>query len=147
MKLGNDKATDEDIIKALKIAQAYDFVKTKEGELDFYIEQGGKNLSGGQRQRLAIARALVTEASVIIFDDSMSALDYATDAALRKELKLIKDKIKIIVSQRVASLNGADRIVVLDDGEMVGLGTHDELMKSCKVYEEIYYSQVKKENE
>lgn len=147
MKLGNDKATDEDIIKALKIAQAYDFVKTKEGELDFHIEQGGKNLSGGQRQRLAIARALVTEASVIIFDDSMSALDYATDAALRKELKLIKDKIKIIVSQRVASLNGADRIVVLDDGEMVGLGTHDELMKSCKVYEEIYYSQVKKESE
>ena len=147
MKLGNDKATDEDIIKALKVAQAYDFVKTKEGELDFYIEQGGKNLSGGQRQRLAIARALVTDASVIVFDDSMSALDYATDAALRKELKLVKDKIKIIVSQRVASLNGADRIVVLDDGEMVGLGTHDELLKNCKVYEEIYYSQVKKENE
>lgn len=147
MKLGNELATDKEIIYALKVAQAYDFVATKEGELDFCIEQGGKNLSGGQKQRLAIARALVTDASVVIFDDSMSALDYATDAALRKELSKIKDKIKIIVSQRVASLNGADRILVLDDGEMVGLGTHDELINSCSVYKEIYDSQVKKNNE
>lgn len=147
IQLGKENATDEEIIEALKMARAYEFVEKKEGKLDYVIEQGGKNLSGGQKQRLAIARALVTDASVIILDDSMSALDYATDAALRKEIKNIKDKIKIIVSQRVVSLGSADRIIVMDDGEIVDIGTHEDLLQNCEIYKEIYNSQVKKENE
>lgn len=147
IQFGKKDATDEEIDKALKSASAYDFVYDKEGKLDYLIEEGGKNLSGGQKQRLAIARALVTDASVIIFDDSMSALDYATDAALRKEIRNIKNKIKIIVSQRVVSLRDTDRIIVLDDGRIAGIGRHEELMDTCQVYQEIYYSQVKKENE
>ncbi len=141
MRFANEYATDEEIIKALKIAQAYEFVSKKEGVLDYEIEQEGKNLSGGQRQRLAIARAMVADASVVIFDDSMSALDYATDAALRKELSSIKDKIKVIVSQRVASIGSADKIIVMDDGMISGIGTHDELLKDNEVYREIYESQ------
>jgi ABC-type multidrug transport system fused ATPase/permease subunit len=141
MRFANENATDEEIIKALKLAQAYEFVSKKEGVLDYEIEQEGKNLSGGQRQRLAIARAMVADASVVIFDDSMSALDYATDAALRKELSNIKDKIKIIVSQRVASIGSADKIIVMDDGRISGIGTHDELLRDNEVYREIYESQ------
>ena len=147
IRFGKKDATDGEINYALKVAQAYDFVENKKGKLDYEIEEGGKNLSGGQRQRLAIARALVTDASVIIFDDSMSALDYATDAAMRKEIQNIKDKIKIIVSQRVVSLRDTDRIVVMDDGRIVGIGNHEYLMANCQVYQEIYHSQVKKDEE
>ena len=142
IQFGKKDATDQEIDKALKSASAYDFVYGKDGKLEYLIEEGGKNLSGGQRQRLAIARALVTDASVIIFDDSMSALDYATDAALRKEIRNIKNKIKIIVSQRVVSLRDTDRIIVLDDGRIAGIGNHEELMDTCQVYQEIYHSQV-----
>lgn len=142
IQFGKKDATDQEIDKALKSASAYDFVYDKDGKLEYLIEEGGKNLSGGQRQRLAIARALVTDASVIIFDDSMSALDYATDAALRKEIRNIKNKIKIIVSQRVVSLRDTDRIIVLDDGRIAGIGNHEELMDTCQVYQEIYHSQV-----
>ena len=142
IQFGKKDATDEEIDKALKSASAYDFVYDKDGKLEYLIEEGGKNLSGGQRQRLTIARALVTDASVIIFDDSMSALDYATDAALRKEIRNIKNKIKIIVSQRVVSLRDTDRIIVLDDGRIAGIGNHEELMDTCQVYQEIYHSQV-----
>ena len=147
MQLGKENATDEEIINALKIAKAYEFVEQKEGVLDYVIEQGGKNLSGGQKQRLAIARALVKDASVIILDDSMSALDYATDAALRKELRNIKDKIIIIVSQRVVSLKSTDRIIVMDDGRIVDIGKHDDLLHGCDIYQEIYNSQVKNDKE
>ena len=143
MHFANEDATDEEIIEALKISKAYEFVSAKEGCLDYLIEQDGKNLSGGQKQRLAIARALVSDASVLIFDDSMSALDYATDASFRQELKKITDKIKIIVASRVASLGGVDRIVVLDDGCISGVGTHDELINNNEVYREIYVSQTK----
>ncbi len=142
IQFGKKDATDQEIDKALKSASAYDFVYDKDGKLEYLIEEGAKNLSGGQRQRLAIARALVTDASVIIFDDSMSALDYATDAALRKEIRNIKNKIKIIVSQRVVSLRDTDRIIVLDDGRIAGIGNHEELMDTCQVYQEIYHSQV-----
>lgn len=144
MKWGNENATDEEIREALKAAQALEVVEGKEGGLDYILEQGGRNLSGGQRQRLTIARALVKKPSVLILDDSASALDYATDAKLRKSLKELTFKPTIfIVSQRTSSIQHADNIVVLDDGELVGQGTHDELLKTCDVYEEIYNSQYK----
>ena len=144
MKWGNENATDEEIREALKAAQALEVVEGKEGGLDYILEQGGRNLSGGQRQRLTIARALVKKPSVLILDDSASALDYATDAKLRKSLKELTFKPTIfIVSQRTSSIQHADNIVVLDDGELVGQGTHDELLKTCDVYEEIYSSQYK----
>ena len=144
MKWGNENATDEEIREALKAAQALEVVEGKEGGLDYMIEQGGRNLSGGQRQRLTIARALVKKPAVLILDDSASALDYATDAKLRKSLKELTFKPTIfIVSQRTSSIQHADNIVVLDDGMLVGQGTHDELLKICDVYEEIYSSQYK----
>ena len=144
MKWGNENATDEEIREALKAAQALEVVEGKEGGLDYMIEQGGRNLSGGQRQRLTIARALVKKPAVLILDDSASALDYATDAKLRKSLKELTFKPTIfIVSQRTSSIQHADNIVVLDDGMLVGQGTHDELLKTCDVYEEIYSSQYK----
>lgn len=144
MKWGNENATDEEIMEALKAAQALEVVEGKEGGLDYMIEQGGRNLSGGQRQRLTIARALVKKPAVLILDDSASALDYATDAKLRKSLKELTFKPTIfIVSQRTSSIQHADNIVVLDDGMLVGQGTHDELLKTCDVYEEIYSSQYK----
>lgn len=138
-------ATDEEIIEAIKAAQALDVVE-KKGGLDGEIEQNGRNLSGGQRQRLSIARALVGNPEIIILDDSSSALDFATDAALRKSLKELKGEPTVfIVSQRTSSIQHADLILVLEDGDLVGKGTHDELLKSCEVYQEIYMSQYKKE--
>lgn len=147
MQWGNENATDDQIWKALETAQVRDVVEGKEGKLDFEIEQGGRNLSGGQKQRLTIARALVKNPEILIMDDSSSALDFATDAALRKALRhLNKDMTVFIVSQRTSSILQADKILVLDDGEVVGMGTHDELLKSCKTYQEIFYSQFPEEN-
>lgn len=128
--------------EALEIAQAKEFIEKKEGGLDFEIEQGGKNLSGGQRQRMTIARAVVRKPEILILDDSASALDFATDAALRKAIRNASDDMTVfIVSQRAASIMYADKILVLDDGRIAGQGTHEELLKSCEVYQEIYYSQ------
>ncbi len=146
LRWGNENAGEEALYEALRIAQAEDFVREKEGQLDFVIAQGGKNLSGGQRQRLTIARALVRKPQILILDDSASALDFATDAALRQAIHRMEgDTTVFIVSQRAASIQHADQIVVLDDGKMVGLGTHEELLRDCAVYQEIYYSQFPKE--
>ncbi len=143
---GDPNATDERLWAALEAAQAADFVREKEGGLDAEVEQGGRNLSGGQKQRLTIARALVGSPEILILDDSSSALDYATDAALRRELKKLPDDMSvIIVSQRTSSLMHADKILVLDDGELVGIGAHDELLKTCDVYREIHESVYGKE--
>lgn len=142
---GKEDATDEEIWQALSAAQAKAFVEEKEGGLDYQIVQGGKNLSGGQKQRLTIARALVKQPEILILDDSASALDYATDAALRKSIKeLDKDMTVFIVSQRTASVLHADKIIVLEDGEVAGIGTHEELLASCPVYKEIHESQCSK---
>lgn len=143
---GNEEATEEELWKALELAQATDVVEKKDGGLDAQVSQGGKNFSGGQRQRLTIARALVRQPEILILDDSMSALDYATDARLRQALQeMPKRPTVFIVSQRTASILHADRIVVLDDGMVAGIGTHEELLKTCQVYQEIYDSQFKKE--
>lgn len=142
---GNENATDEELWHALSLAQAEDFVRQKPGKLDDPVEQGGRNLSGGQRQRLTIARALVGQPDILILDDSASALDYATDAALRRALRTLPEKTTLfIVSQRTSSLRHADQIIVLDDGRVVGIGTHDDLLKSCDVYREIHESQFRK---
>lgn len=143
---GNENATDEELWKALEIAQAVEVVAKKDGGLDAQISQGGKNLSGGQRQRLTIARALVRHPEILILDDSMSALDYATDARLRQALQEMPERPTVfIVSQRTSSILHADKIIVLDDGDVAGIGTHEELLKTCQVYQEIYDSQFKKE--
>lgn len=148
IRWGNPNATDEQIMKALETAQASEIVNGKEGGLDFMIEQGGKNLSGGQRQRLGIARTLVAEPEILILDDSASALDYATDANLRAAIRNMQgERTVFIVSQRTASILHADRILVLDDGKLVGSGKHEELLDHCEVYSEIYYSQFPKEKE
>lgn len=142
LKWGKEDASDEEIWKALEIAQAKEVVEGKQGQLDFTIEQNGRNLSGGQRQRLTIARALVSNPEILIMDDSASALDFATDAALRKAINSLQKKMTVfIVSQRTASVLSADLILVLDDGQLVGKGTHDMLMETCPIYQEIYYSQ------
>lgn len=142
---GNDKASDEELWQALELAQAKEFVIQKSGKLDAPIEQEGRNLSGGQKQRLAIARALVKKPEILILDDSASALDYATDAKLRKALKEMEgDTTVFIVSQRASSLMHADKIIVLDDGLVVGIGTHEQLLERCEIYQEIYYSQYEK---
>lgn len=144
MKWGNNKATDEEINFALENAQAAEIVAGKEGGLDYMIEQSGRNLSGGQKQRFTIARALVRRPKVLILDDSASALDFATDAKLRKSLKQLGyEPTTFIVSQRTSSIKHADMILVLDDGKVVGKGTHDELLENCEVYHEIYMSQFK----
>ena len=145
---GNENATDEELWEALRTAQAEEFVLQKEKGLDEKIEQEGRNLSGGQKQRLSIARALVKKPEILILDDSASALDYATDAALRKSIRSMPGKTTVfIVSQRASSLLHADQIIVLDDGEAAGMGTHDELLAGCEVYREIYYSQFEKKQE
>lgn len=139
---GNENASDEDLLEAIKAAQAEEFVLQKRDKLDEMIEQEGRNLSGGQKQRLSIARALVKKPEILILDDSSSALDYATDAALRKSIKDLPGEITVfIVSQRASSMLHADTIIVLDDGNVAGMGTHEELLKGCEVYQEIYYSQ------
>lgn len=146
MQWGKEKATDEEIIKALKIARSWDFVEKLPGKLDFDVAQGGKNFSGGQRQRLTIARALVKQPDILILDDSFSALDFATDANLRKELKeQTRGMTVVIVSQRASTIRNADKIVVLDEGECVGIGTHQELYKNCSEYREICLSQLSAE--
>ena len=143
MRWGNPEATDEDIWRALAIAQAKDFVEEREGGLDAIIEQGGRNLSGGQRQRLTIARALVREAQILILDDSASALDFATDARLRAAIhRETKGVTVFIVSQRASTIRRADKIVVLDDGRVAGIGKHEELYETCPVYREICLSQL-----
>lgn len=143
---GNKSASDKEILEAVETAQAGDILRKKEKGLDEWIEPGGQNLSGGQRQRLSIARALVRKPEILIFDDSASALDYATDAALRKALQTLDYHPTIfIVSQRTSSIMHADKIIVLDDGHIEGIGTHEELLKNCLVYKEIYDSQFKKE--
>ena len=145
---GNPQATDEQLWSALETAQAADFVRAKPLGLDEPVEQGGQNFSGGQRQRLTIARALVSSPDILILDDSASALDFATDAALRKAIAALPGSMTVfIVSQRAASLQHADRILVLDDGHMVGCGSHKELLERCPVYQEIYESQFKRPSE
>ena len=144
MKWGNENASDEEIYEALKISKSLDVVLNKEGKLDYEISQNGKNLSGGQRQRLTIARALVKKPKILILDDSSSALDYQTDLALRKEISALKNKLTVfIVSQRTSSLLLCDKIICLDNGKVMGIGSHEELLNSCEVYKEIYYSQYK----
>lgn len=146
LTFGCPDATEEQIEEALAISQAKEFVDTKEGRLDAKIEQGGKNLSGGQRQRLTLARALVPQSDILIMDDSASALDYATDVRLRKAIQDMKRKPTVfIVSQRTSSIQNADMILVLDDGKIAGQGTHEQLLKSCNIYREIYETQFKKE--
>lgn len=146
LRWGKEDATLEEIEKALEISQAKEFVETKEKQLQEVVEQGGRNLSGGQRQRLTIARAMVKNPEILILDDSASALDFATDARLRKAIETMENKPTLfIVSQRASSLMHADQILVLDDGEIVGKGTHEELLDSCETYQEIYYSQFPKE--
>lgn len=140
MKYGNENASDEDIWKALEIAQAKEIVEGKENQLDYQIEQNGRNLSGGQKQRLTIARALVKKPSILILDDSASALDFATDARFRAAIRKLTMTV-VIVSQRTSSIRHADLILVMEDGELVGKGTHDELMQNCRIYQETYYSQ------
>lgn len=145
LRWGREDATDDVLWQALETAQAREVVKDKAGELDAMIEQGGRNLSGGQRQRLTIARALVRQPKILIMDDSASALDYATDARLRMSIRAMKNPpTTFIVSQRAASVRYADLILVLDDGQLVGSGTHEALLESCEVYQEIYYSQFPK---
>ncbi len=146
IKWGKKDATDKEIDEALELAQAKEFVYDKEGGLDYMVEQGGRNFSGGQKQRLSIAMTLVAKPEIIIFDDSASALDYATDAKLRKAIKSLDYTPTVfIVSQRAASLMHADKIIVLDEGRMVGIGDHDSLLAGCDIYREIYESQFKKE--
>ena len=146
LRWGNENASAEDIEEALEISQSKEFVEGKAGKLEFQIEQGGRNLSGGQKQRLTIARALVRRPEILILDDSASALDLATDAALRRAIRGMKEQPTVfIVSQRAASIQYADQIIVLDDGETAGIGTHEELLSSCPAYQEIYYSQFPKE--
>ena len=146
LKWGNPDASDADLMEALETAQAAEVVQGKENGLDAEVAQGGKNFSGGQKQRLTIARALVRKPEILILDDSASALDYATDAALRKAIRDMKNSPTVfIVSQRAASILYADKIIVLDDGKVVGIGKHNELLENCPVYQEIYYSQFPKE--
>ena len=145
---GKKDATDEELWQALTLAQAADFVREKPGGLEAEVEQGGRNLSGGQKQRLSIARALVAQPDILILDDSASALDYATDAALRRALKQLPQKTTVfIISQRTASIRRADTILVLEDGRLAGIGTHDELLQNCSVYREINESTTKKAGE
>lgn len=148
LRWGKEDATEEELLRALDISQAREFVDTKDGGLDAPVAQGGKNLSGGQKQRLTIARALVRNPEILILDDSASALDFATDARLRKAIKEMDEGPTVfIVSQRASSIRYADQIIVMDDGEVAGIGTHEELLENCPAYQEIYYSQFEKRKE
>ena len=143
LRFGKEEATDEEIAKAAKIAQATEFIETKDDRYDSAIAQGGSNVSGGQKQRLAIARAIAKDPKIFVFDDSFSALDLKTDAVLRKALgENVKDSTVIIVAQRISTILHAEQILVLDDGEVVGKGTHEELLKTCEVYQQIAKSQL-----
>ena len=143
LRFGREEATDEELWKALEIAQGRDFVEEMEGQLNARIAQGGTNVSGGQRQRLAIARAIVHQPDILVFDDSFSALDLTTDARLRQALwRELPEVTKIVVAQRVSTITDADRIVVLEDGQMVGVGTHEELLDTSETYREIVESQL-----
>ena len=147
LRWGKPDATDEELWHAIEVAQATDVVEGKEGKLDYMIEQGGRNLSGGQKQRLTIARAVVKDPDILILDDSASALDFATDARLRAALRnLQENKTIFIVSQRTSSIQFADQIIVMDDGQVAGIGTHEQLLEQCETYREIYESQFKKED-
>ncbi len=146
IKYGNENLSDDEVREIAKVAQADDFISAKEEGYDFDIAQGGANVSGGQRQRLSIARALAKKAPILIFDDSFSALDFKTDAALRAALaKHTSDATILIVAQRVSSIMHAEQIIVLDEGKVVGKGTHEELLKNCPTYYEIASSQLSKE--
>ena len=143
LRFGKEEATDEEIAKAAKIAQATEFIETKDDRYDSAIAQGGSNVSGGEKHRLAIARAIAKDPKIFVFDDSFSALDLKTDAALRKALgENVKDSTVIIVAQRISTILHAEQILVLDDGEVVGKGTHEELLKTCEVYQQIAKSQL-----
>lgn len=143
---GKDGFTQEDVKKAVRIAQADEFVEKKEEGCEGYVAQGGSNFSGGQKQRLSIARAICRDPEILIFDDSFSALDYKTDRILRKELdQACRDVTRLIVAQRIGTIRDADKIIVLEDGCVAGMGTHDELMENCQVYRQIAYSQLSKE--
>ena len=148
LRYAKEDASDEELKEASRIAQALEFIETKPEQYETAISQGGTNVSGGQKQRLSIARALVKQPEIFIFDDSFSALDFKTDAKLRKELNQLCEKTKatvLVVAQRISSIMHADQIIVLDQGHVKGIGTHEELMKSCVVYQEIAYSQLSKE--
>ena len=147
MKWGNEHASDEALWQALTCAQAREIVENKPDKLDFHLEQNGRNLSGGQKQRLTIARALVKNPQLLILDDSSSALDFATDAALRKSIRNLGDSVTtFLVSQRIAAVRQADKILVLDNGTLVGIGTHEQLLRDCPVYQGIYESQFPEES-
>ena len=148
LRWGKEDATREELLRALDISQAREFVDTKDGGLDAPVAQGGKNLSGGQKQRLTIARAIVRNPEILVLDDSASALDFATDARLRKAIREMEDGPTVfIVSQRASSIRYADQIIVMDDGEVAGIGTHEQLLENCPAYQEIYYSQFEKRKE
>ena len=143
---GKKEKTEEQIKKAIEVAQGKDFIEKMENKYESHISAGGSNISGGQKQRIAIARAIARDPEIYIFDDSFSALDYKTDFKLRKELKeYTKDATSIIVAQRIGTVMHADKIIVLEDGKSVGMGTHKELLKNCSVYKEIAYSQLSRE--
>ena len=143
--MANPNATDEEILKALKEAEAYEFVNKYEDKINHAVNEGGSNFSGGQKQRLCIGRALVKHPEILILDDSTSALDLLTDKKIRETVSSFKDMTKIIVSQRVATIQNADFILVLEGGKVVGLGKHEFLLKNCPIYKETYDSQIRKE--
>ena len=144
LRWGNDHATDEEIERVCKLAQADEFIQTFPDKYDTYIEQGGSNVSGGQKQRLCIARALLKKPKILILDDSTSAVDTKTDASIRRAFREeIPNTTKIIIAQRISSVEDADKIIVMDNGEINGIGTHEELLKNNEIYREVYNSQVK----
>ena len=148
LRWGNKNATDEEIIEACKLAQADDFIQNFPDKYDTYIEEGGTNVSGGQKQRLCIARALLKKPKILILDDSTSAVDTKTDSLIRKAFsEKIPNTTKIIIAQRISSVEDSDKIIVLDKGEIIGIGTHEELLETNEIYKDVYYSQMKGEED